>query len=314
MLSAFRLEAGLLTRIIEPADEQALENSIWIDLAESTPEERQLVEELHQQVLPRSDDLEEIEASSRSYVDERGVHISSMFLQRTEGREETVNVALLLTHERFISLHEPEVAALRLLRMRAARRLTAAQPLDLFLELYEIKLDDLADTLEEIHQNLDEIGGAALQHRGEQMRINIDRLSKHEHRNSKVRLCLVDAQRDLAFMLRHGELDKKQRAHVGTLLRDVDSLLPHCSFLFEKVGFLLQTLQGSINIEQNQIIKIFSVVAVIFLPPTLIASAYGMNFRHMPELDWPWGYPFAILLMILSSIAPYVIFKHKQWL
>lgn len=120
MLSAFRLEAGLLTRIIEPADEQALENSIWIDLAESTPEERQLVEELHQQVLPRSDDLEEIEASSRSYVDERGVHISSMFLQRTEGREETVNVALLLTPERFISLHEPEVAALRLLRMRAA--------------------------------------------------------------------------------------------------------------------------------------------------------------------------------------------------
>lgn len=295
-------------------DGHSLARAFWIDLAEPTPEERALVESLHRQELPDAEDLQEIEASSRSFVDEQGLHISSLFLRRIEGRDETVNAALLLTGERLVTLHEPEISALRLLRMRADRRLTVTTPLDLLQELYEIKLDDLADSLEEVHEALDEIGQTALQRQGKDMRRVIDDLTRLEHRNSKVRLCLLDAQRDLVFLIRHGGLEKGQRRRVEGLLRDADSLLPHCAFLFEKVGFLLQALQGSINIEQNQIIKIFSVVAVIFLPPTLIASIYGMNFTVMPELQWPWGYPFAILLMVLSGLAPYVFFKRKGWL
>ena len=314
MLTAFTTIPGRLSRLPEHADRQALATAVWIDLAEPTAEERALVESLHETELPETEDLEEIEASSRSYVDERGLHIASMFLHRIEGRDEIVHALLRITNDRLVTLHDPEIPALRLLRMRADRRRTGQTPLDLLQALFEIKLDHLADTLEAIQEALDDIGDTAFQQARGGLRQTIDTLTQLEHRNSKVRLCLTDAQRDLMFLIRHGGLDKPMRRSIGALLRDANSLLPHCTFLFEKVGFLLQAIQGAINIEQNQIIKIFSVAAVIFLPPTLIASIYGMNFRVMPELDWQWGYPLTIVLMILSGIAPYMFFRRKGWL
>lgn len=101
---------------------------------------------------------------------------------------------------------------------------------------------------------------------------------------------------------------------VKTLARDIRSLSDHASFLSQKITFLLEATLGMINIEQNAIIKIFSVAAVVFLPPTLIASMYGMNFKHMPELEWLVGYPFALVLMVLSAILPYMFFKSRGWL
>lgn len=314
MLTAFKSSPSGLVRLPEITDSGSLQPAVWIDLAEPTDGERLLVETLHESQLPDTEDLEEIEASSRSYADEAGLHMSAMFLHRTGGREEIANAALRLGKDRLVTLHEPEIPALRLLRMRADRGRTGATPMELLGELFEIKLDHLADTLEEIQEALDDIAETALQQPGGDLRRTIDTLALLEHRNSKVRLCLTDAQRDLTFLVRHGELDKPMRRNMAALLRDANSLLPHCTFLFEKVGFLLQTLHGAINIQQNQTIKLFSVVAVIFLPPTLIASIYGMNFRFMPELDWPWGYPLAIVLMVLSAIAPYVFFKRKGWL
>lgn len=314
MLTAFASSPSGLVRLPEITDSRSLEPAVWIDLAEPTDDERVLVETLHESQLPDTEDLEEIEASSRSYTDESGLHMSAMFLHRTGGREEIANAALRLGKDRLVTLHEPEVPALRLLRMRADRGRTGVTPMELLGELFEIKLDHLADTLEEIQEALDQIAETALQASRPDLRRTIDTLALLEHRNSKVRLCLTDAQRDLTFLARHGGLEKPMRRNITALLRDADSLLPHCTFLFEKVGFLLQAVHGTINIEQNQIIKLFSVVAVIFLPPTLIASIYGMNFRVMPELAWPWGYPLAILLMILSGIAPYVFFKQKRWL
>lgn len=314
MLTLFSLTESGLQRGDPAMAADRLGEAFWIDLAEPSEEERARVEHLHHLGLPDAEDLEEIEASSRSYVDARGLHISSLFLRRVEGRVETVNAAVLITTDRLITIHEPEVPAVRLLRMRAPRLGGLSTPLDLVQELYEIKLDDLADTLEEIHQDLDALGVGALASPGTDMAAMIDRLTQLEHLNSKVRLCLVDAQRDLVFLARHGGLDKAQRRAIDTLQRDADSLLPHCTFLFEKVGFLLQALQGAINIQQNQIIKIFSVIAVVFLPPTLVASSYGMNFEFMPELAWPLGYPFALVLMVLSALAPYLWFRRKGWL
>ncbi|MCO6441885.1 MAG: magnesium transporter CorA, partial [Nitrococcus mobilis] len=121
-------------------------------------------------------------------------------------------------------------------------------------------------------------------------------------------------QRALTFLLRKGRLGADNREWVREQLHDLDSLLPHNTFLFEKVNFLMDAAMGFSNIEQAQIIKIFSIAAVVFLPPTLVASIYGMNFHFMPELDWKWGYPLAILLMLLSGVAPYVYFKRKGWL
>jgi magnesium transporter len=132
--------------------------------------------------------------------------------------------------------------------------------------------------------------------------------------NGKVRLCLMDTQRALTYLLRRARLGSAQADEVREILRDIESLLPHNSFLFEKVNFLMDAAQGFISIEQNKIIKIFSIAAVVFLPPTMIASIYGMNFQIMPELGWEWGYPLAIGLMILSGIAPYWYFKYRGWL
>jgi magnesium transporter len=136
--------------------------------------------------------------------------------------------------------------------------------------------------------------------------------------NSKLRESLVSLLRLAAFL--SSVLDSSKRgtrevkAHLKTLQRDIQSLTDHSTFISGKINFLLDAILGMISIEQNAIIKIFSVVAVIFLPPTLVASIYGMNFRFMPELAWPYGYPFALALMALSALVPVVYFRRKGWL
>ena len=180
--------------------------------------------------------------------------------------------------------------------------------------MFEVKVEELADTLEEVHTGLQHVSSQVLEETDTDLEAAIDELARHEDLNGKVRLSLMDAQRALTFLLRRGRLSDKYLEQVREILRDVDSLLPHNTFLFEKVNFLMAAAQGFINIEQNQIIKIFSIAAVVFLPPTMIASIYGMNFHDMPELSWTFGYPMAILLIVLSGIAPYWYFKRKGWL
>jgi magnesium transporter len=124
----------------------------------------------------------------------------------------------------------------------------------------------------------------------------------------------MDARRDLALVLRSARASKASAKRLKYLVSEIDALLPHNNYLFEKVNFLLQASQGFINIEQNKIIKIFSVAATAFLPPTLIASIYGMNYEHMPELSWEYGYPLSLALMVASAVLPIAYFKRKGWL
>ena len=142
----------------------------------------------------------------------------------------------------------------------------------------------------------------------------ISKLARLEDNNGKIRLCLMDTQRDISFLLRHLRHLTEECETLREIMRDVDTLMSHTAFLFDKINFLMDSTQGFINIEQNQIIKIFSIAAVVFLPPTLVASIYGMNFRFMPELDWWFGYPVAIVLMLLAGVAPFWYFKRKGWL
>ena len=142
----------------------------------------------------------------------------------------------------------------------------------------------------------------------------VSRLAETEDLNGKTRLSLMDKQRVLSRLLRADVVSPGQGTRIKEILRDVASLIEHSTSLFEKIRFLMDVTMGKINVEQNKIIKIFSIAAVVFLPPTLIASLYGMNFRFMPELHWHVGYPLAIVLMVFSGIAPYWLFKHKGWL
>lgn len=139
-------------------------------------------------------------------------------------------------------------------------------------------------------------------------------LTELEDASSKVRLCLMDTQRALSFLLRKTRLPNNQLEQARDIMRDIESLQPHNESLFQKVNFLMQAAMGFINIEQNRIMKFFSVVSVMFLPATLVASTYGMNFEFMPELKFQYGYPMAIGLMICAAATPYLYFKRKGWL
>lgn len=294
---------------------ESLASAMWLDLLNPDDDERQLVESLHSQPLPDTEDVEEIEASARSYQDEAGLHVHSLFLHKVDERHRNTSVAFTLTDTQLITLREREIPAFRLMRMRA-RRLhgLVEDPVTILLSLFEIKIDDLADTLEEVYTQLENTSNLVLEDNDSLIEDALDELARQEDTNGKVRLCLMDTQRALSFLLRRGKLSADHAETARELLRDIDSLLPHNSFVFDKINFLMDAAQGFISIKQSQIIKIFSIAAVVFLPPTVIASIYGMNFNTMPELQWQLGYPWALGLMVLSGVAPYVFFKVKGWL
>jgi magnesium transporter len=232
-----------------------------------------------------------------------------------EGKPENTSVTLAFSQGRLITVHDRDVPAIRLLRMRVRRQpALIADPLGLFASLLEIAVMDLGDTLQELYRNLEETSHLVLEDPDADLEDALERLAGHENVNGKVRLCLMDARRDLAFVLRSAQASKPAAKRLKYLISEIDALLPHNNYLFEKVNFLLQAAQGFINIEQNQIIKIFSVAAAAFLPPTLIASIYGMNFDFMPELHWEYGYLLSIGVMVISAVLPVLYFKRKGWL
>ncbi len=132
--------------------------------------------------------------------------------------------------------------------------------------------------------------------------------------NGRIRRNMLDTQRAVSFLIRRKLLNPTQLEDAQQILRDIESLNSHTAFLFDKINFLMDATVGFININQNKVIKIFSVASVAMLPPTLIASIYGMNFEYMPELKWMLGYPFALGLMTVSVLLPYLYFKRKGWL
>ncbi|HYQ91775.1 MAG TPA: CorA family divalent cation transporter, partial [Candidatus Competibacteraceae bacterium] len=187
----------------------------------------------------------------------------------------------------------------------------------IMLTLYETEVELIADELEQIYAALEGVSQSVLSETiaDSDMEDMLAHIASQEDLNGKARLSLMDIRRALSFLLRRGRLlDKERTDDVREILRDIESLTSHTSFLFDKVNFLMDAAMGFINIAQKKILKIFSIAAVVFLPPTLVASIYGMNFQFQPELRWEFGYPLALVLMILSGLAPYWYFKRKGWL
>jgi len=296
-------------------DAMPIAEAKWVDITDPTDAERELIETVHRAPLPDPDEMEEIEASARYFIDSEGIHVHSLFLYQSEGRHKTESVAFILNERQLLTFRDTELPDFRLLRMRTHRGwVEAKNPLDIMLALLEQKVENLADSLENIHQRLEDVSHLVLEDEDGELEDAIDRLAKLEDSNGKIRLCLMDSQRSISFLQRHIRSYPEQQETCREIFRDIETLMSHTAFLFEKINFLMDAAQGFINIEQNQIIKIFSIAAVVFLPPTLVASMYGMNFQVMPELGWEFGYPWAIGMMILSGIAPYWYFKRKGWL
>lgn len=314
MLRAFELTDQHLHRLDLGAG-QGVATALWLDLVEPEEADRaRVLAELGQELATRPE-LDDIEATARFFEDEDGLHIHSFFFYNEEFAGNTT-VAFTIRDGRLFTLRERELPAFRLYRMRARRaRLVDGNAFEVLLDLFETKIEQLADTIEYIYSQLEAASRVLLEGKqDEAFQQSLARLTELEDWGWKVRLCLMDTQRAVNFLLRRARLPTSQVEQAREVLRDIESLLPHNESLFQKVNFLMQAAMGFINIEQNRIIKIFSVVSVVFLPPTLVASSYGMNFEFMPELHLPFGYPVAIGLMVVAGLTPYLYFKRRGWL
>jgi len=315
VLTTFVLQEGRLEHHKVRAIEDLNNEALWIDLREPSDREWDWVAQIYGQRLPNPDEVDDIEESARFYEDDRGMHITSFFLHNGETGPVTIPVTFTLHQGRLFTRRAEDLPAFRAFRMRARRQAgLAVDALGIMLEILDTKVEVMADSLEDTYASLDTLTHVVLRPTETEMTQVLAQLAISEDINGKVRLTLMDNQRVLSYLGRRGALTEEQREHVRQMVRDIESLIAHTSFLFNKINFLMDTAMGMINIEQNRVIKIFSIAAVVFLPPTLLASIWGMNYEWMPELHLQYGYVVAIVLMIMAGIAPYMFFKRKGWL
>jgi magnesium transporter len=320
MINVFVLQNGRLSQIpIESREDLVNVTPVWVDLTDPSDEERDWVSSIFGVMLPDEDEVKDIEASARYYEADNGdLHLRSDFLlEEDEGESRVVTVAFILARNMLFSLHNDDLPVFRLVRMRARSRPGSIGDFkDVLLDLYSTDVEYSADALEGIYQNLEEVSRSVLQKdiSDQDAAASLNAMAREEDLNGRIRRNMMDTRRAVSFMMRGRLLSPDQFDDARQILRDIESLDGHTAFLFDKINFLMDATVGFININQNKIIKIFSVASVAFLPPTLIASIYGMNFRILPELDWSFGYPFAIVLMIASAVTPFLYFRRRGWL
>ena len=324
MLNVFTLANGRLVQ--EEIDSQAAlqhVQPVWVDLEAPTDEEKAWITSRFGLHIPSDAVDDDLEESARFYEEDNGeLHIRSDFLVDAEGGDDgkparNVRVAFILRDKVLFSVHAEDLPVFRLLRLRA-RRIPALieDAKDVLLKLYDADAEYSADRLEGIYDSLEKVSARVLTQDVNDSAAGeaLTAIAREEDLNGRIRRNVMDTRRALSFMMRSRMLSAEQFEEARQILRDIDSLDSHTAFLFDKINFLMDATVGFININQNKIIKIFSVASVALLPPTLIASIYGMNFKFMPELDWKAGYPFALCLMAASVAAPFLYFRRKGWL
>ncbi len=323
MLNIFSIDngrlAGLAPEAFDAPDAAAKLRPIWVDLEDPNEADKAWVQAQFALTIPENAIDDDLEESARFYEEDDGqLHIRSDFLRLDEeGVSRNVRVAFILHRNVLFSVRREDLPVFRLLRMRARRTPALIEDAkDVLLKLYDADAEYSADALEGIYDALNAISARVLK---EQVNDEVagevlTAIAQEEDLNGRIRRNVMDTRRALSFMMRSRMLNAEQFEDSRQILRDIDSLDSHTAFLFDKINFLMDATVGFININQNKIIKIFSVASVALLPPTLIASIYGMNFQHMPELSQTWGYPFALGLMLVSVAAPFLYFKRKGWL
>ena len=327
MLNVFTLSNGrLFQEEIESLESLSRFQPIWVDLEEPTPEEKRWVKQYYGLSIPDDAIDEDIEESARFYEEDNGeLHIRSDFLVDVDDEPASARVAFILNLVNdtlkskgvLFSIHDEDIPVFRLLRMRARRAPGLIDDAkDVLLSLFDTDAEYSADTLEGIYDDLEEVSTQVLAGNVTDARASevLAAIARQEDLNGRIRRNVMDTRRAVSFMMRSRMLSSEQFEDARQILRDIESLDSHTAFLFDKINFLMDATVGFININQNKIIKIFSVASVALLPPTLIASVYGMNFRAMPELEWEYGYVYAIGVMIASAIVPMLYFRKRGWL
>jgi magnesium transporter len=316
MIRAFRIEGNGLA-----PSEGDLAAASWLDLLAPTEDERGQISRLLGLEVPSRADQEEIEQSSRLYL-ENGVPVMTVLLPARSGAQATEiqPVTFIMAADRLVTIRHHSPRPFETYPQRAGRASLGCRTVEqMALGLLEDIIDRLADITENVGREIDALSRSVF-HPEPTARSDLQAILREIGAKDALvmhlRESLLTLERMLGFLVPVMEARKAGRDVKGTLksqLRDVRTIAEQASFLMQKTGLLLEATLGLINIEQNGIIKIFSVAAVVFLPPTLIASIYGMNFRHMPELDWWLGYPMALGAMVVSAVVPLVYFKRKGW-
>lgn len=319
MIRLFRASGSACENaILTPAGLEIGPDVMWIDLINPTREEDTAVEAALGVSVPTREEMQELEASSRVYRENGATYLTADII--TRGDEEIPGVdpvTFVLTSGPLVTIRyvEPKPFTLLLEKLEREPGLCVSGP-ELFLHLMESVVDRASDILSRTVSRVEAIathvfsGGKTVGF--EKL---LGKLGRAQIANARIEQSLASLSRVFAFVAIDERIDSGEaRAHLRSLSRDVESLTAHNQSVAASINFQLSAALGLINIEQSSIIKIFSVAAVAFLPPTLIASIYGMNFDHMPELHWMAGYPLAIGAMVISAVLPLLWFKHKGWL
>lgn len=328
MLRVFSLQSGRLVCTSSDGIQHGHSDpptALWYDMFEPTPDERAFVNGKAHVDVPRREDIEEIEVSSRLYHEDDAEYMTITAVSSFEAgdAQQKTPVMFILKHETLVTVRYAQLRPVENVIERAARNGGAgATGEHVMLSLIEALVDRLADALENLGDGVDRISrsvfrskvGSSKAHRD--LEATIEQVGRVGDLLGVIRESLLSFNRLIGYHQGSGVAcklpDIKTRSE--TIQRDVTALADHASYLGSKIAFVLDATLGLINLEQNQIIKIFSIAAVCLMPPTLVASVYGMNFKHMPELDFQFGYPMALLMMIVTGIAPVVYFRKRGWL
>jgi magnesium transporter len=325
MLWAYVPRGTSLDRVPVTSNADVPESAVWFDLVNPQNQEDKLVEQKVGIAVPTREEMQEIEVTSRLYVENGARYMTATLMcQSDTDAPKTTPVTFILSGHRLITVRYDEPRPFMMVGNKLARTCSpTVNGESVLMDLLDAVIDRAADILERVGLEVDQVSHDIFE--PEDARADRTRsyhqilraIGRKGDLASKVRESLVSIGRLLLYLANEADSmrwAKEPRAQLRGMQRDVQSLSDHAAYLSNKIQFLLDAMLGVVTIEQNNIIKIFSVAAVALMPPTLIASIYGMNFKHMPELDWHLGYPIAIGLMVLAAALPYYFFKWKKWL
>lgn len=329
MIKAYRFADSRLELINDDFVTSGATLPVWIDLISPTQEEDRRIETLLSVSLPTREEMQEIEVSARLYQEGTAEFMTLTAVTQIETEDpETTPITFVLKGNTLVTLRyaEPKAFTNYITRAQKPGAVQCTGGEQIMMALVEALCDRIADALEGVGANIDSVSRQVFRRKpGEKASTNtqdlqsiIEKVGRDGDLLTKLRESLVSINRVLTYHQAVETDDQRKikdaRARSKIIYRDVVALTDQATFLSNKINFLLDATLGLINLQQNQIIKIFSVAAVVFLPPTLVASIYGMNFEYMPELKWVLGYPWALALMVLSAVLPYVYFKRRGWL
>lgn len=316
MLRVYFKRQNRVHKVQHLSELESLENIIWIDLQNPTAAEIADVEANFEFKFQSRQEQLEIESSSRYFETDDEIIANSNFLQFDSSGENFIGnaVSFILQDDVLFTYREADLASFSdcVKKIKASGRFfhTGKQ---VVATLLETGVDNDADLLENLTRQVSSLSRemSFSKNPDEELILKINRL---QELTMSLRQNVVDKQRVLSAILKSKEFEGEEYERLRIVIKDINSLIDHTNFNFERLEYLQNTFMGLVNIEQNKIIKIFTVASVIFMPPTLIASIYGMNFKFIQEYDWKYGYVFALGLMIVSSTITLLFFKRRGWL